>query len=59
MTRTLAELRTDTGLPHVVLARTVPGKDVSYMEGQVKWHYWPMSDEEYQRALAEIGETTQ
>ena len=24
------------------------------MENQIKWHYWPMSDEEYRIALAEI-----
>ena len=56
LTKTLADLRTDTGLPHVLLAHTVSGKGVSYMEGQVKWHYWPMSDEEYERALAEVEE---
>jgi transketolase len=42
--------------PHVVIAHTVAGKGVSYMERQVKWHYWPMSDEEYARALREIGD---
>lgn len=41
-------------LPQVLLARTVCGKGVSYMEAQVKWHYWPMSDAEYATALAEV-----
>jgi len=41
--------------PRVVLARTTFGKGVSYMEGLVKWHYWPMSDADYERALAEVG----
>jgi hypothetical protein len=27
------------------------------MEGQIKWHYWPMSDEEYRQALHDIGAT--
>jgi len=47
-------LATSAGPPHVLVARTVFGKGVSYMESQIKWHYWPMSDEEYRRALAEI-----
>jgi transketolase len=44
-----------SGAPRVVIARTVFGKGVSYMENQIKWHYWPMSDEEYRQALSEIG----
>jgi transketolase len=42
------------GPPHVLLARTTFGKGVSFMEGKIHWHYWPMSDEEYQKALAEV-----
>ncbi len=52
---TIAGLDTDGGPPHVLIARTVFGKGVSYMEGQIKWHYWPMSAEEYDQALREIG----
>jgi transketolase len=55
ITDTIAGLETQTGAPHVLVARTVFGKGVSYMESQLKWHYWPMSDEEYERAMAEIG----
>lgn len=40
--------------PRVVIARTTFGKGVSYMEGLVKWHYWPMSDADYEQALAEV-----
>jgi transketolase len=43
------------GPPHVLLARTTFGKGVSFMEGKIHWHYWPMSDEEYRRALAEVS----
>ena len=45
---------TTTGPPHLLLARTVFGKGVSFMEGRIKWHYWPMSPEEYRQALAEL-----
>jgi transketolase len=41
--------------PRVLIAHTVFGKGVSFMERQIKWHYWPMSDDEYNRAVAEIG----
>jgi transketolase len=46
------------GRPHVVIADTVCGKGVGYMERQVKWHYWPMSDEEFSVAMREIGSGT-
>ncbi len=57
ITETIAGLNTTFGPPHVLIARTVFGKGVSYMERQIKWHYWPMSDEEYQQALDEIEAT--
>jgi len=49
------ELERTSDRPRVVVARTTFGKGVSYMEGLVKWHYWPMSDADYERALAEVG----
>lgn len=52
---TIAGLEDRPGLPHVLIARTTFGKGVSFMTGQIKWHYLPMSDAEYQEALAEIG----
>jgi transketolase len=52
--RTLALLNTHDGKPHVLVAHTVFGKGVSFMERQIKWHYWPMSDEDYNIACADI-----
>ncbi len=40
--------------PHVFIAKTTFGKGVSYMEHQIKWHYWPMSDAEYTLAMQEV-----
>ena len=40
--------------PLLVIASTVAGKGVSFMEGQVKWHYTPMSDEEFVDASAQV-----
>jgi transketolase len=55
LTRVLNSLDTAAGQPHVLVASTVFGKGVSFMEKQIKWHYMPLSDEEYQQALAEIA----
>lgn len=41
--------------PRAVVAETVFGKGVSFMERELKWHYLPMSDEEYEQAMREIG----
>jgi transketolase len=54
MSTKLADLRREEGPPQVLLARTTFGKGVSYMESQIKWHYMPMSDEEYEGALQEL-----
>jgi transketolase len=51
---TITKLNTTAGPPHVLIARTTFGKGVSYMEGQIKWHYWPMSDAEYRQAVQEV-----
>jgi transketolase len=54
LTRKINSLNTTSGPPHVIIAKTVLGKGVSFMEHQIKWHYWPMSEEEYQQAINEI-----
>ncbi|MFN8346775.1 MAG: transketolase [Spirosomataceae bacterium] len=42
------------GLPKVIIARTVKGKGVSYMENRMEWHYLPMSDAQYEQAKADV-----
>ena len=42
------------GKPTVVIANTVKGKGVRFMEDVVKWHHGVPNDQEYQQALAEI-----
>ncbi|MBV9866367.1 MAG: transketolase [Abitibacteriaceae bacterium] len=51
----IAGLNMTAGPPHVLIARTTFGRGVSFMENQIKWHYWPMSDEEYDQALGEVA----
>jgi transketolase len=40
--------------PRVVLAQTVFGSGVSFMERQIKWHYLPLDDDQFAQALAEL-----
>jgi transketolase len=47
----------DDRRPHVLVARTVFGKGVSFMERQLKWHYLPMSDDDYRQAMLDLGAT--
>lgn len=42
------------GLPKVIIANTVKGKGVSYMENRMEWHYLPMSDELYENAIFDV-----
>jgi transketolase len=42
------------GRPLMVIARTVKGKGVSYMENAPIWHYRSPSPDEYRRALQEL-----
>jgi len=39
------------GAPRVVIARTTFGRGVPFMERQIAWHYWPMSDEQFGEAM--------
>jgi transketolase len=41
--------------PVAIVARTVKGRGVSFMEHRMEWHYLPLTDEQYQAAVAEIS----
>ncbi|MDH5542539.1 MAG: transketolase [Nitrospinota bacterium] len=43
------------GKPTVIIARTVKGKGVSFMEGNVKWHGATPNDEELKKAIEELS----
>ena len=40
--------------PRVIIADTIKGKGVSFMEGKAAWHGVAPSDEDYQKALKEL-----
>ena len=42
------------GRPTVILARTVKGKGVSFMENNAGWHGKAPNDEQYEQAIAEL-----
>lgn len=41
--------------PTVIIAHTVKGKGVSFMENQVKWHAGGISDEQLEQGLADLS----
>ena len=49
-----AAARACTGKPSVIIAKSVKGKGVSFMEDQVGWHGSAPNDEQYAAAVAEI-----
>lgn len=54
--QTIAELAIGQGRPHVIMARTISGKGVSFMEGRVDWHYLPLTREQYEVARRQLEE---
>ena len=49
--------RDTTGKPTIIVAKTVKGKGVSFMENEAGWHGTAPSDSDLEKALAEIGGT--
>jgi transketolase len=52
--RTLEGVPFRPGKPSLVLAKTKKGKGVSFMENVAKWHHGVPSDDEFNRAIAEL-----
>jgi len=51
----LAEARATKGQPTCIVAETVKGKGVSFMENQVGWHGKAPNDEQFAQAMEELG----
>ena len=51
------EAKTVKGKPTAIIARSVKGKGVSYMENKVNWHGAAPNDELYEQAVAELKAT--
>ena len=52
----LNEARSVKGQPTAIIAKTVKGKGVSFMENQASWHGTAPNDEQYRQAMEELGQ---
>ncbi len=50
-----AEAKATKGMPTAIIAHTVKGKGVSFMENQAGWHGKAPNDEEFEIAMEELG----
>ena len=48
------EARETKGMPTAIIAKSITGKDVSFMENSVAWHGVAPNDEEYAVAMADL-----
>jgi transketolase len=53
------EARETKGMPTAIIAKTLKGKGVSFMEGQVGWHGKAPDDEQYAVAMADLEKIDQ
>lgn len=51
----LTKVPFETGRPSCIVAHTIKGKGVSFMENNLQFHYTPPRGDELSRALAELG----
>jgi len=54
-----AKARTIKGKPVCIIAKTVKGKGVSFMENECIWHGKVINDEQYKQAIEELGGVAQ
>ena len=47
--------KTNSGSPTMIIANTIKGKGVSFMEGKNTWHGAPVKDADYEAAMKELG----
>ncbi|MFK7764636.1 MAG: transketolase [Roseobacter sp.] len=62
MDQICAALATDKiipGVPNCIVAHTKKGHGISFMSDNVAWHHKVPSEEQYQQAMAELGETVE
>ena len=50
----LESLPIETGKPHTIIAHTIKGKGISFMENNNDWHYMSPTQKQYEAALKEI-----
>ena len=55
--KALDEAKATKGMPTAIVAHTVKGKGVSFMENEAGWHGNAPNDEQYAIAMKELGES--
>ena len=53
--KAFSRLQQEAEKPSVIIAHTVKGKGVSFMEDDLAWHYKPPNDDQLVEALRELG----
>jgi len=53
--KAIDEAKNTKGKPTIIIAKTIKGKGVSFMENQVGWHGKAPSKEEAEKAIEELG----
>ena len=48
------EARATKGMPTAIIAKTIKGKGVSFMEDQASWHGKAPNDEQYEIAMEDL-----
>jgi len=56
MTEVLRAIPFEAGKPNMVIANTIKGKGISFMENDCTWHHRVPDDEQYERAQQELDE---
>jgi transketolase len=51
----LSEAEKTKGRPSIIIAKTIKGKGISFMENEVGWHGTPPSREQAEQALLELA----
>lgn len=55
LVQTFSRLPFKPSKPNLILAKTVKGKGISFIEDAVEWHHHVPSDEEFEAAIAELS----
>ena len=55
ISKAIDKAKATKGAPTIIIANTVKGKGVSFMEGKSLWHGKPIDEEHYHMAMRELG----
>ena len=55
ITKALDQIPFVSEKPSVIIANTIKGKGVSFMENQLEWHYKSPNEDEFKKAMKELN----